>query len=95
MHANAPFGMTFFFFIQHLSEIDMPSALPRRYDVVLFVRLGTDHAIARIVRVFVPVLLFLFHDSPDTIYLTEESAVFGIALSKFRYLSYNGRVFKV
>ena len=32
---------------------------------------------------------------PDTIKLTEESAVFGIALSKFRYLSYNGKVFKV
>lgn len=64
MHASAPFGKIFFFFIQNLSEIGMPSALPRRYDVVLFVRLGTDHAIARIVRVFVPVLLFLFHDSP-------------------------------
>lgn len=31
----------------------------------------------------------------DTIYLTEGSAAFRVALSKFRYLSYNGRVFKV
>ena len=31
----------------------------------------------------------------DTIYLTEGSAAFRVALSKFRYLSYNGRIFKV
>ena len=57
-----------------------------RFNFLIRLSLIVDFICESVIKCFI---------APDTMYLTEKSAVFELALFKFRYLSYNGRVIKV